>query len=119
MLLENPEYSIEESGIDSSPGLDFEHNHVPFCRDGAYPTAGAGSCPDLSTLALRTPRIQHIYGNVFPHGRDKRRRMQDLGSKVRQIGGFVEAQFANHPSIRAKLGISRHNPVDVSPYFDP
>ena len=44
--------------------------------------------------------------------------MEDLGSEIRQLGCFIEADDLDATGVSAEVGIGRHHPVHVGPDLD-
>ena len=104
---------------DSAGGNHVNDAYASFGRDRAKNVAAAGSVGrDLSACAFQVLRIEHVDGNVLVDGRKQSGGMQDLGSEVRQFGGFIEADLFDGLSLRAQARVGGHHAFDVGPYLN-
>ncbi len=96
------------------------HNADPgFRGDGAENIVTARSTGgDLGSRAPEIAGIEHINRNVLMNGRKQGRRVQDFCAKIRQLGGFVEADALDSSGLGTESRVSSHHAFDIGPDFN-
>ena len=107
----------ETCGQEHSAGLDLDGNDVVLGGHG-FDLAVFGGIGDGGSLSFGVHRVQQPDRNSCVLGRLNACRMQNLGTEVGQLGGFLKLQLVNGLSLFDHSRVVVMHTVNVSPYLD-